>query len=330
MPSLSACILSYNRADYLCDALDSILQQTVRPAEIIILDNGSDPIVYERAKTYLDRGVTWIGAEVNHTFAWNFRRAVLMAKSQYLLVLHDDDRLCNNFVERQMNFLLSNPDVSAVTCNGYLINKLGDRTGRLLRQANLNQVIEFYRSPAAVAIRYASDSCLPFSPAVYKAAYVKTHELQEEFGKVIDAVFFCNLAKAGTVAYQLEPLYECRIHDAQDSSYFETSELDRLTDYFENEANGSQDERKELIACLIRQHTSRQLIKIYRSIFPIPRPLRLLSELTGLAHRRFSFLSATSICANTLKKYINVKKSPKVKLQKSKLALPKAKDERKI
>ncbi len=308
MSNVSACILSYNRAEYLCAAIDSILQQTVRPAEILVFDNGSDAVVYERVRPYLDREVTWIGADINRSAVWNFRRAVATAKSEYVFVLHDDDRLCSDFVEQQISFLSQNPDVGAVTCNGYLINELGSRTGRLLRHDAIERGVEFYRSPAAVAIRYANDSCLPFSPVVYRADFVRAQELREEFGKVVDAVFFCDLAKVGALAYQLRPLYECRVHGAQDSSYFQDVELDRLTDNFEDEASGSAVERKELARKLVRQHTSRQIIRIYRSIFPVPRVSRLLSELRGLAHRRCSLFAAVLICAEALRKRMSVKK----------------------
>lgn len=304
MPNVSACILSYNRAEYLCAAIDSVLQQTVRPAEVLIFDNGSDHSVYERVRPYLDRGVKWIGSEINRSSAWNFRRAVSFAKLEYLFVLHDDDRLCRNFVEQQTDFLLRNPDVGAVTCNGYLINERGERTGRLLRQDALDGDVEFYRSPAAVAIRYASDSCLPFSPVLYRTPFARAQDLREEFGKVVDAVFFCDLAKAGALAYQLRPLYECRVHGAQDSSYFPTAELERLTQYFEVQAYGSDMERKKLAIQLVRQHTSRQLVRIYRSIFPISRASGslLISEIRVLDHSKFSFLAAMSICAAALRK----------------------------
>lgn len=308
MANISACILSYNRAEYLCAAIDSILQQTVRPAEILIFDNGSDTVVYERIRHYLDRGVSWIGADVNRSAVWNFRRAAATAKSEYVFVLHDDDRLCSDFVEQQINFLSQNPDVGAVTCNGYLINELGGRTGRLLRHDDLDGGVEFYRSPAAVAIRYASDSCLPFSPVVYRAEFVRAGNLREEFGKVVDAVFFCDLAKVGALAYQGRPLYECRVHGEQDSSYFPNVQLDRLTDYFEGEATGSAAERKELARKLVRQHTSRQLIRIYHSIFPVPRVSRLLIELRGFAHRRYSFFAAILICAEALRKRMSNEK----------------------
>lgn len=304
MPNVSACILSYNRAEYLCAAIDSVLQQTIRPSEVLIFDNGSHHSVYERVRPYLERGVTWIGSEINRSAAWNFRRAVATAKSEYLFVLHDDDRLCSNFVEHQTGFLLRNPDVGAVTCNGYLINERGERTGRLLRQDAVDGEVEIYRSPAAVAIRYASDSCLPFSPVLYRTPFARSQDLREEFGKVVDAVFFCDLAKAGALAYQLRPLYECRVHGMQDSSYFPVSELELLTQYFEVQAIGSDVERKNLAIQLVRQHTSRQLVRIYRSVFPLPRASvsRLLSEIRGLAHARFSFFVATSICLTALRK----------------------------
>jgi glycosyltransferase involved in cell wall biosynthesis len=308
MSNVSACILSYNRAEYLCAAIDSILQQTVRPAEILIFDNGSDAVVYDRVRPYLDRGVIWIGSEVNRSAAWNFWRAVSIAKSEYLFVLHDDDRLCGDFIEQQINFLSRNPKVGAVTCNGYLINEQGDRTGELLRRDILGDTTELYQSSAAVAIRYASDSCLPFSPIVYRAEFARARNLREEFGKVVDAVFLCDLAKVGALAYQLRPLYECRVHGAQDSSYFPAAELDRLTDYFETEVDGSAAERKELVRQLVWQHTSRQLIRIYHSIFPILRVSRLLSELRGLAHRRCSFLAAVRICAEVLRKRMSGKR----------------------
>lgn len=310
MTNVSACILSYNRAEYLCAAIDSVLQQTLRPAEVLIFDNGSDHSVYERVRPYLDRGVTWIGSEINRSAAWNFRRAVATVKSEYLFVLHDDDRLCSNFVEQQAGFLLRNPDVGAVTCNGYLINERGERTGRLLRQDVMDGDVEFYRSPAAVAIRYASDSCLPFSPALYRTPFVRAQDLREEFGKVADAAFFCDLAKAGALAYQLRPLYECRVHGAQDSSYFPVAELERLTQYFEVQAYGSDVEREKLAIQLVRRHTSHQLVRIYRSIFPFSRAslLRLISEIRGLAHSKFSFLAAVSICVAALRRRLGGRK----------------------
>ena len=304
MVNVSACVLSYNRADYLCEAIDSVLQQTIRPAEILIFDNGSDSIVHERVRPYLKLGVIWIGSENTNSAIWNFHRAIKTAQSDYLFMLHDDDRLSPTFIEEQANFLQSNKGVGAITCNGYLINSMGERTGGLIRSKSVSDCVKFYRSPAAVAIRYASDSCLPFSPVLYRASFLRGQKLREEFGKVNDAVFFCDLAKAGILAYQPHPLYECRIHAAQDSSHFPTIELERLANYFESETWGSSSELKELKALLVKQHTSRQLVKIYRCISSPSRILQIRTEIAGLKHHRFSFRAAVRICADAAVKRI--------------------------
>lgn len=304
MPDISACILSYNRADYISSAIESVIQQTLAPAEILIFDNGSDSSVYDRVRPYLNQGVTWIGSEITRSAAWNFRRAVSTAKSEYIFVLHDDDRLCTSFIELQLSCLKQYPDVCAVTCNGYLIDEQGKRKGRLLTPTDVDREIEFYRTPAAVAIRYASDSCLPFSPVVYRADFVRAMHLRDDLGKVFDAVFFCELARVGTIAYQIQPLYECRVHQAQDSSHLPIEELELLTKYFENDATGSEIERKRLRHLLVRQHTSRQLIRIYNSALLIQSVPKLISEIKGLAHQRFSIIAATSICVTAIIKRV--------------------------
>ena len=304
MVNVSACILSYNRADFLCSAIDSVLKQTIRPAEILIFDNGSDSIVHERVRPYLELGATWIGSETTNSGVWNFQRAIKTARSEYLFVLHDDDRLCPNFIEEQVAILQSNQVVGAITCNGYLINSLGERTGGLIRSDFDDDRIELYNSPAAIAIRYASDSCLPFSPVVYRANFLRGQKLREEFGKVGDAVFFCDLAKVGVLAYQPRPLYECRIHAAQDSSHFPTIELERLAEYFESEAWGSADETKKLKTLLVKQHTSRQLLKIYRCLSSRSHIGGIRNEIAGLAHHRFSLKAAASILVIAAQKRI--------------------------
>lgn len=307
MATVSAYVLSYNRPEFLCEAVESILRQTVKPSEIIIFDNGSDGNVYERVRPYLDRGVSWIGASGNHPAIWNFRRAIQAAKSEFVFVLHDDDRLCPDFIEKQINFLRCYPDVGAVTCNGYIINEKGERNGSVLRSGFIGKVAEFYRNAAEVAAVYAKDSCLPFSPVVYRSDFARARDLREEFGKVADAVYFCELANVGVLAYQSQLLYECRTHGAQDSSYFPTNELEKLSNYFETEASGSMAQRKVLRQLLRRQYTSRQLVRIYNALVSPPSYTQLIAEVAGIDNQRFSLLAVIRICVVAFIKRISLK-----------------------
>ena len=55
IPKVSVLIPTYNRADYIEECLDSILNQTVPPLEIIVIDDGSEDDTAQRLESYKDR-----------------------------------------------------------------------------------------------------------------------------------------------------------------------------------------------------------------------------------------------------------------------------------
>ena len=94
-------ILSYNRAEYLVEALQSVLAQSIKARSIIIYDNGSKNEVFKKIEPFLSDSIRWYGADGTQNSLWNFSRAVKNVKTKYLMVLHDDDRLLPNFLQIQ-------------------------------------------------------------------------------------------------------------------------------------------------------------------------------------------------------------------------------------
>ena len=101
MLDITVGIMSYNRSEYLREAVLSVLAQTRRPKSIVIYDNGSDKCVFESVEELLGGEVQWMGVDVNHPFIWNFNRVMFGNTSKYVMMLHDDDRLCPNFLEER-------------------------------------------------------------------------------------------------------------------------------------------------------------------------------------------------------------------------------------
>jgi glycosyltransferase involved in cell wall biosynthesis len=284
-------ILSYNRPDFLNEALRSVIDQSYTSKRIRIYDNGSEKIVYETIQSNICEAVEWIGSDKNNSFIWNFNRALTDTRSKYVMFLHDDDRLCPRFLDKQIRLMNENPTWVALSCNGYIIERQGHRNKQNVMPININNNIEIYNNSGDVALKYAGSSCLPFSPTIYRTDALMAVALREEFGKVLDAVLFCDLADRGVVACQTIPLYECRVHSGQDSSFFDYSLMIQLDKFYEGRCYSSELVKIKVQKLLSGSHSVR---KIKRAIQLLARcdfsGLKILHEETSIDVLNILFL----------------------------------------
>lgn len=232
---ITACILSYNRPYFLKEALLSIKKQTLQPSVIKIYDNGSRSDVYDLIKDYLDDYTIWYGSNDANTVFWNFNRAIMDNYSKYIILMHDDDILCENFFEIQINILENNLNMKAISCNGYLINEHGIRIGKELFEPN--DTIDFFNCKSDVALRYIKGSCIPFSPIIYRGDFVKMFKLNSLYEKHADVELLCRISDLGLIGLNNSTLYECRVHSEQDSKRFNFDSISRFINYLSTEIN---------------------------------------------------------------------------------------------
>ncbi len=95
---VSIVIPSYNQAEYLAEAIDSALAQTVR-AEIIVVDDGSTDNSLAIAKTYEPFGVKVI-SQANKGLASARNTGIMSALGTWILPLDADDILKDNCIEK--------------------------------------------------------------------------------------------------------------------------------------------------------------------------------------------------------------------------------------
>jgi glycosyltransferase involved in cell wall biosynthesis len=299
MLDVTVYILSYNRLAYLREAVASVLAQTHQPTKIAVYDNGSDPRVYAGMKEFLERGVHWIGAEKNHPFIWNFSRALADSQTTYTLLLHDDDRLCPDFLAVQTQLLDSSVAIAAASSNGYFIDENGERNGETLAQTKGNAV-EMLVCSGHIAMKYAENSCVPFSSTIYRSEIARSVKFREEFGKVADAVYFCDLADIGYIAYQTRPLYESRLHAGQDSQSFPYDLMNQLERFFETRTGLNNMEQVRLRALLVRQHTARNI----KRALDLLKKWHLSMAFEMMRDERFRFVDAVALLVGRLTKFV--------------------------
>lgn len=96
--SISIIIPSYNQELYLEEAIESCLNQTVKPDEIIIIDDGSTDHSLDLAKKYLDKGVKVI-SQTNRGLSSARNTGIMNAIGDWIVPLDADDVLQENAIE---------------------------------------------------------------------------------------------------------------------------------------------------------------------------------------------------------------------------------------
>lgn len=98
----SIIIPSYNQQEFLPDALDSALEQTRLPDEIIIVDDGStdDSLMVARSYAVSYPDTVRLISQVNKGLASARNTGIMNASGDYILPLDADDILLGNCLER--------------------------------------------------------------------------------------------------------------------------------------------------------------------------------------------------------------------------------------
>ncbi len=264
-------ILSFNRPAYLLEAIKSIESLNIQVDNIVVLDNGSSPDLMTNCKVELQNRVVWISAITNRGFGWNFARAFENLDSEYVMALHDDDRLVSNILDFQLRYLDTNPDVIAIGCNGYRIDNLSRRDGKLVLPRLSKPMFIHFNNSAQIGLHHYSASCIPFSPIIYRASSVRVIALdmkliENMFGQSLDVAFLMFLADVGIVALNTLPLYECRVHSGQDSVVISDQWRKKLMEFTFNHVKGNDFEIKSLRHLIRKWYTSTLFIDITKHV----------------------------------------------------------------
>src|SRR4029077_2358593 len=133
-PQISVIITSYNQQEYLREAIESAINQTVAAFEIIVADDHSTKdasVEVIRQYTAKHPGlVRGLFQEKNVGIPKNRNSALGMVKGNYVAILDGDDRLLPKFIERHGAALTASPQAHVSYSNRYDINQLGERRPR--------------------------------------------------------------------------------------------------------------------------------------------------------------------------------------------------------
>jgi len=129
VPLVTVLMTVYNGLPYLPRAIDSVLAQTMREFELLIIDDGGTDGSVELIQQYHDSRIRMIRNDQNRGQAWSLNRGVALARSPYLARLDQDDVCLPDRLGQQVAWLQRRPELAAVGCWAYYVNADGDVHG---------------------------------------------------------------------------------------------------------------------------------------------------------------------------------------------------------
>lgn len=231
-PLVSICIPTYNGQKFITDAMDSAINQTYRPLEIVVSDDASKDATLEMVKSFQNKTDIPI-----HIFAYkpsgigaNWNHSIKKSKGEYIKFLFQDDILAPTCVEKMMEIAVANKEVGMVYSKrdflfdsadaksiewiqlysnlhlswkkNLIINREVTKGTDLLKDENLlnfpeNKIGE----PTAVLLK--------------KEVFEKVGYFSEVLKQTLDIEFWYRLMKKYDVVYIDEKLLSFRLHNNQ-------------------------------------------------------------------------------------------------------------------
>lgn len=228
MTKVSIIVPIYNTSKYLRTCIDSLLNQSEKDIEIILINDGSTDNSAEIIKSYKDKRIVYIEKE-NTGIGSTRNIGISKSKGTYLMFIDSDDYISSNCVERMYNFAVqTNSDI--VVSDFYK-----DYSGRL----------------EVIKIPYFDSSSLKNNPSIlnkinlgpcnkiYKKSILKNVMFEEKL-KYEDVPFVIKAFKnASKISKLNEPLSYYVIHNNSQTTIRDDKIFDilKIIDIINNELN---------------------------------------------------------------------------------------------
>lgn len=129
-PLLSVILPVYNSENFIKETISSILEQSFKDFELIIIDDCSSDQSPEIIKSFNDQRINYFQNETNLKLIKTLNRGVELAKGKYIARMDSDDICLPNRFECQVEYLENHPEIGMAGClpiiideNGHIIHK---------------------------------------------------------------------------------------------------------------------------------------------------------------------------------------------------------------
>lgn len=204
MPKVSVLMPIYKtKPEYLRATIQSILDQTFKDFEFLILDDCPSDTRKDIVKSFKDKRIKYSQNKENLGITRSRNKLIQMAKGKYLAVMDHDDISLNQRFEKQVKFLDKHPDIGVVGCQYEMVPN-----GRKSRLPTKNEDIQ---------MGLMQDCMILHPSSMIRASVLKKDPYKAEFSPSEDYGLWCDLI-GKTKFYNLPKiLFHYHLHETNTS-----------------------------------------------------------------------------------------------------------------
>ena len=214
-PLVSILMPVYNTAPYLKEAMDSMLSQTFKDFELIVLNDCSPDNADEILDTYNDTRIVRYKGERNMGLSNVLNAGMDMARGKYIARMDSDDISLPNRLEIQVKYMEEHPDIDLCSCG---MKMFGAKDDIWVRDSD----------PEKVKVTALLFSPILHASSIWRKESFDKHGLRfrQEMVPAEDYDMWCRALSKGLKLVNLpNVLYRYRIHPSQATTQTEKSRL---------------------------------------------------------------------------------------------------------
>lgn len=209
-------LMSYNRPEFILEAIKSIQNQTYKNIDFFVSDNSSNSTVFDLIRKSAPE-VKIVKRDSNFSMTQHWNQILSEVNADYFMMYHDDDIMLPNCIADLVEQVAQNPTLMAVAGNAFVIKQttLTDKlfNPRLTQNSLIKNVEE-------LGLRYfeAGAGVNPFPGYLYSQKAAQNFKFNhKEAGKHSDVTFLFKCLTLGPIMWLSKPTMNYRIHGTNDS-----------------------------------------------------------------------------------------------------------------
>lgn len=206
-PLVTVLMPVYNVEDYIIESLSSIINQTYRNLEILVINDASIDRTLEKVQSFNDERIRIINNEQNKGIPYTRNVGLKEAHGKYIALMDSDDISYPERIEKQVQFMESNLDIDVVGTFYQVFG--GTLNGGIFKR----KVKSKYITPLDLKIKFLFNCAIHNPTSMLRKDTINKYELRynTDYFVVQDYDLFVQISKFGKLAILPEVLYKYRV-----------------------------------------------------------------------------------------------------------------------